>query len=166
MGRTKICQDKTLLEKLESFWINDCKSNPDKLTYKTFSEHLQAQGIPVSKDTLKHNQLICERMKTLKEAFPFLDKPSSDTAGNKATELDEQVKKLQETNQKLADFISRTYVQSICRSLVNQELGLNMDTGLQEGAAQAGIITAGTEPFQSPIIEEFSQMFDFQEDKE
>ena len=163
MGRPKHYDDEFLLACTESFWVTRCGKNPREFSYKALSAYLsETKNSPISPDTLKHNKAVHEKVAFLKAGATVPVEIT--TPADKRGTMPEEMQKLSELNEKLKSFISRTYVPGICRHLINEELNLQMETTVRKDKAGQDVITAGMEPFRSPVIMEMAAMFDLEED--
>jgi hypothetical protein len=168
MSRPKHVSDEQLFLELNAFWFEECHEVPTKLNSRTFSLYLQHNGYSASDSALRHNAKLMERIHLLKEeAKP---KPGSQSAcqpvvpNKPGLELsyDELLKKFQQ----MQDFICHTYVNGICCHLVKKELSVSMDSPVQAEAAERDIITAGTNPFSSPVVKKLADLFYLEDENE
>ena len=163
MGRPKHYDDEFLLACTESFWITRCGKNPREFSFKALSAYIsEAKNSPISSDTLKHNKAVHEKVVSLKAGATVSAEMT--TPADECGSMPEEIQKLSEINEKLRSFISRTYVHDICQHLINEELDLQMETAVRKDKAVQDVITAGMEPFRSPVIMEMAAMFDLEED--
>ena len=168
MARPKRYGDDYLLSCVDSYWTEYCHQNPDKITYKSLEAYLAGSNkADLSSDTLKHNRKVHEKIESLRAAVrphPLSIHPEDVPADEQAGFSRNEYRHLAETNEKLRSFISRTYIHGICCQLVSEELHLNINSTVKKEAADRDVIKAGMEPFDSPVINELSALFDLDEE--
>lgn len=165
MGRPKLYDDEFLIACVDSFWKTWCRKNPGNFTYKALSGFIaESENAPVSSDTLKHNKAVREKVASLKSnIYPPTESTRADT-NDERERLKAEICRLTESNQKLKDFISSTYVHDVCVTLINDELNLQLESRLKNDNACRHIISAGVEPFSSPVIREMAALFNLEGD--
>jgi len=168
MARPKRYDDEYLLSCVDSYWTEHCRRNPGKISYKDLAAYLsESNKADLSSDTLKHNRRVHEKIDSLrttawihpagihKEDAPFVESTGFSS---------DDYQHLAEANEKLKSFITRTYIQGICCHLVNEELNLNINSPVMKETVDRDVIKAGMKPFNSPVINELSAMFDLDEE--
>jgi len=69
MGRSKIIDDKTLLDLIQKYYIEDCKGNANKLKLPALTEYIINNGYPnYTVTTLRRNEKARQYIDSLKQS--------------------------------------------------------------------------------------------------
>lgn len=166
MARPKGISDEQLFSALDTFWLEECHEVPAKLNSKRFALYLQQNGYSMTDSALRHNSKAMERINRLKDNTKAV-LPSSGLSvvpGKPGMKLsyDELLGKYEQ----MQKFICETYVNGICSHFVQKELSVTMDSPVKAEAVEQNVISAGMNPFTSPVVKKLANLFDLEDGNE